>query len=241
MNVIIIPARMESSRLPNKPLLSVCGKSLLQWTYEAAHQVYNADLVFVAIPEGNQPLIKHCIGHRIPYVETSPDLPNGTARCREAALKLIELGIFRESVGRGIDVVVNWQVDEPLVKPEQVRRLIGNMRSKDIWTLTSPMIDGDAERSDVVKVIVNRHSSVCHWFSRSGMASALNHIGVYAFDLRVLKYMGNLEQTYHSKAENLEQLTWIEFGCRMFGQIIDAQCFGINTMKDLDDFRKIKE
>ena len=137
-------------------------------------------------------------------------------------------------------MVVNWQVDEPLVKPEYVEWMINRVWCGDIWTLMSPMIDGDAERSDVVKVVCNEYHKTCYWFSRAPMAGAYNHVGVYAFDLSKLKMLDTLKTFPYAGTENLEQLNWIEADHKIFGYLMDHECFGINTNKDLNDFRRIK-
>lgn len=241
MNIIVIPARLESKRLLNKPLITVQGKTILQWTYEAASQVSNAHKVVVAIPEGCGPLIKHCLGNGIPYIETTKDLENGTRRCYEAVKKLFNAGELEIPDFHADSVnVVNWQVDEPLVKPKFVETALRTLWGDDIWTFASAMIHGDLGRSSVVKVIRDEFTRKCYWFSRAPMAGALNHVGIYIYKWPILQYIERFPNYSYAVKENLEQLNWIGLGFTIRAHLLESECFGINTQKDLDDFRDIK-
>ena len=144
MKVILIPARMESKRLPGKPLLEAGGKTLIQWVYELARKT-KTDEVYVTTPDDR--LVRYCCSKDIRVFKTSIEAPSGTHRCAEACLADFE-------------VIVNLQVDEPLVSASDIDFLFYDI--SDIGTLVAPLEDKDRSSPNVVKVATS--VSGCHWF-----------------------------------------------------------------------------
>jgi len=221
--LIVIPARMGSNRLPGKPLIQIAGKRLLDWTYEAAKQVADS-MVIVATPD--QEIVRYCRSKEIPCRPTRKDHPTGTHRCAEI------LDQIKQDVD--IDVVVNWQVDEPLVDPKVVNQLMESARLRDVCTLVASVW-----KRDVVWAAVEHNRA--YWFSRARMVDSLGHCGIYIFVPSVLKTLGKLPTTELSRAESLEQLAWIQDGFEI--RVVELRRLppSVNTFSDVEVVAKILE
>jgi len=227
MNVIVIPARMDSKRLPGKPLADVNGKPLLQWTYDAAIKV-GTDLIIVTAPD--KEIEEYCEKHDVPFELTDNDIPNGTVRCARALIKR-----FGEDFGVRIRRIINWQVDEPVVDPTYVWRLL--LPSNDIYTLVASDCHADTRGSKTTRVIVNESWNMCHWFTRHPVPGADLHCGIYSFSWNTLTRILEMKTTKKSELESLEQLTWLEHQFNIVPIRIHQLPLSINTQEDLDAFR----
>ena len=231
-SVIIIPARMASERFPGKPMAMAGGKPLLEWTWLRAQQT-NCDHVLIATPD--REIGQYCQDKGILWRPSSEELPTGTHRCADVAAHM----------KRKFDVVVDWQVDEPLVDPQAVDRLVDFVQNRRdvVGTLAAPFVWDEFYNTNVVKVAVSKGENIhpkdqnrCNWFSRGELGGSMAHIGVYAFGWHTLGDLGRMPPTMLSKAESLEQLAWIERGIRVFE--VDAKLpLSINTPEDFEKFK----
>jgi len=226
-NIIVIPARMDSKRLPGKPLIDVNGKPLLQWTYDKAKQV-DADLVMVTSPDIE--IEDYCKKHYMPFEPTSSSIPNGTIRCAQALMQ--HFGSNCDKIRR----IINWQVDEPMLDITYARRLLAPL-SNDIYTLVAIYHNMNGKGVHTTKVIVNESWNICHWFTRHPVPGADFHCGIYSFSWNTLVRILELEPTEKSKLESLEQLTWLEHQFIIIPIGIHQLPLAINTQDDLDLFR----
>ncbi len=227
----IIPARMDSDRLPGKPLKVVGGRELLVWTYERAKRCQRVDHVLVSTPD--EEVASFCKKRRMLWWPTSPLSPSGTHRCAETLEKLKD--------NAGVDVVVNWQVDEPCVEPYDVDCMIQHLRCSTfgVATLVAPVDDKHQPHDEnVVKVAVSA-SGRCLWFSRAPMRGASLHCGVYAFKADTLRRIRRMPPTLLSRAESLEQLTWLEWSVDMLASYVSKLPLAINLPEDCEKFRKL--
>ncbi len=229
---IIIPCRMESKRLPWKPLLEAGGKALVQWTYERARRCRRADYVLVACEAG--PISQYCQDNHMLWIETRDDHPTGTHRVVESLGKM--------AANSRVGIVVNWQCDEPLVQPRDVDRLIVHQRSSvgSASTLVARLEDEQADDEHETKVAVDIHGR-CRWFSRAPMRGALGHCGVYAFRSEQLRRIGRLSPTPLSMTESLEQIAWLEGGLSIDAVDIRSLPLSINTSEDWEKFKETVE
>ncbi len=235
--IIVIPARMGGERLPGKPMLRAGGKPLVRWTYERAKRT-KADHVMVATPD--EEISDYCVRYQMNYVMTRPDHPTGTARCLEAVSKM------RKDVR--MDVLVNWQVDEPLAEPHDVDRLIDLAKfSPCIATLVAPFCDQNIppERDDwydsnVIKAAVADNGRA-FWFSRAPLRGAKLHCGIYAFSVRILGLVEAAKPTELSRAESLEQLAWLQAGLIVRTLATERLLPGVNTPEDWEAFKLTME
>ncbi len=224
--LIVIPARMASKRFPGKPMAMVCGKPLVHRTYLRAEKA-GANLVVMTTPDDE--IEQYCYNNGLTCIASPLDCLTGTHRCSEVA--------NRED---GYDVVVNWQVDEPLVEPIWVDRLVAEARDRwMICTLIAPIGNNQWQDENVVKVSVS--NDYCHWFSRGHLRGALGHIGVYAYPRETLLELGRLKSTALSQAEGLEQLVWLENHFPIRAVQVGRLPLSINVPKDLDKLQLLLE
>ncbi len=232
-SIIIIPARMASKRFPGKPLAEVQGRPLVEWTWLRARDT-NADYVWVITPD--REIGKFCQDKGIPWRPSNENTPTGTHRCAEFFSQM-KTGLMAPD----IDVVVNWQVDEPLVDPEWVVNLIKKVRDnpQEIQTLVAPLHVDETDNPNMVKVAVSR-SGNCVWFSRVPI-DVYGHCGVYGFSPKMLDTVSRMGQTRLSRTESLEQLVWIENRIKINAILMCSFPLSINTPKDLEKFKQYKE
>ena len=231
----IIPARLQSTRLPNKPLQDLGGAPLIVRVLErvrtatAFRDVWVAtdsdEVVQVVAQAGGQALL------------TSADHRSGLDRVAEAAR------ILSEESDPGPDAVfVNIQGDEPFVSPEGLDHLVRLMERPDVAmaSLAAPFLDRDeVEDPNRVKVVIDRESRALY-FSRAPIPSGygpaaipLLHIGVYAYKLRTLYELAALPPAPPETAERLEQLRALWNGIQIHIAVGEYQSTGIDTPEDL--------
>ncbi len=231
--VAIIPARMASRRLPGKPLMEVGGKALVHWTYDRATGCEEIENVIVATPD--REIGRYCQEHGLFWRPTRDDHPTGTHRCAEVIRQM-------KRNADNVDVVVNWQVDEPLVPAKWVHNLVFRLRTLEatgIATITTKWEERNTpEDENMVKAAVTEGGKAL-WFSRAPMRGARPHVGVYAFRREVLEELEKLSPTKLGEAESLEQLAWLEHGYEIRTIQIPDLCLSINTQWEWLEFRRM--
>ncbi|MDM8324332.1 3-deoxy-manno-octulosonate cytidylyltransferase [Bacteroides gallinaceum] len=235
----IIPARYASTRFPAKPLAMLGGKPVIQRVYEQVAGVL--DDVCVATDDERIEKAVEAFGGKV--VMTSVNHKSGTDRCYEAYCK----------AGKGYDVVVNIQGDEPFIQRSQLEAVKAcfDDEATQIATLVKPFRPEDGfdalENVNSPKVVVNRQMQALY-FSRSiipfqrsrdrkdWLANHVyyKHIGLYAYRASVLKEITALSQSPLELAESLEQLRWLENGYTVKVGISDVETIGIDTPQDLE-------
>lgn len=237
INVIgVIPARYASTRLPHKLLQNLCGKSILQWTWESASGAHLLDKLIIASdhPEIEQEARK--IGAEV--VSTSNQHTSGTDRIAEAV--------------RDIDTkfVINIQADEPLIHPSIIDSLAQEMlanKNLSMATVKKRIEDKrEMESPDTVKVVCDKLDFAIY-FSRlpipyyRGKNDNIyhKHLGIYSYTKDFLYTFKNLPASKLEKAEKLEQLRAIEAGYKI--KVIETHfdSFGIDTQDDLDEAERM--
>ena len=245
--VVIIPARMRSTRLPGKMLADVGGKPLVAWVAERAVQSGAARVV---VATDHEDIARALAATDCEVCLTSPDHETGTDRLAEAAAKI--------GLADG-DIVVNVQGDEPLIDPRLIRNVAEALAARpeaSIATAAHP-ITAAAEFFDpnVVKVVLDREG-FAHYFSRAPIPyardafarsrealppshPALRHIGIYAYRVRFLRDYAGLEPTAGERAEALEQLRALAHGYRITVALWnEPMAPGVDTAEDLERVRR---
>jgi 3-deoxy-manno-octulosonate cytidylyltransferase (CMP-KDO synthetase) len=240
--LVVIPARLGSTRLPRKPLADIGGKPMVIRVAERAQQS-KAQSVVVAT---DSPEIQAaCDEHRIECLLTSPDHPTGTDRIAEVA-QLLKLPANT--------LVVNVQGDEPLIPPDlinEVAQALANNPACAISTIAVPITD-DAEitNPNVVKVVLNRAGEAMY-FSRASIpfvrdpdlsseVTHLRHLGIYAYRADFLQAYTRLDPAPPEQAEALEQLRALWNGYRIaVHTAAKAPPAGVDTPEDLERVRQI--
>ncbi|MBL6937541.1 MAG: 3-deoxy-manno-octulosonate cytidylyltransferase [Alphaproteobacteria bacterium] len=235
--IVLIPARMASTRLPNKPMADIVGKPMIVRVWEQAVAAKIGPVV-VAAAESE---IAHAIalaGGRA--VLTSPALPSGSDRIFEALQKV--------DPDSGHDVVVNLQGDLPALDPEMIRGVAGLLENSnaDIATLAAEIDDpADYDNPAVVKPVVawqgNRGRAL--YFSRArvpaGEGALYHHVGIYAYRRAALERFVSLPPSPLERRERLEQLRALEAGMSIAIAKVDSVPLSVDTPADLEKARKL--
>lgn len=227
----VIPARMESIRLPRKPLLPIGPRPLIEWVYRGATSCPELDEVVVATDDEE---IAECVRKFGGSAQmTDPRHQSGTDRVAEVALG-------REDV----DVIVNIQGDQPFLPPEAISALLPPLLDSEgpgISTVAVPFSGGmDPHDPSTVKVVVDARR-LALYFSRSVIpyaigseAPPLKHIGLYGFQRSALITFRSLQPSPLEKQERLEQLRALENGLDIFVAMVERDCIEVNTQADYE-------
>jgi len=233
--VIVIPARLGSTRLPGKPLIDIAGKPMVQHVYERALQVPGVLAVVVATDDRLVGDAVSAFGGR--WMMTSPDHPSGTDRLVEVMAQC------------PADIYVNLQGDEPLIRPGDVVQLIEGMLADpavQVGTLCHSLPAHEAANPNTVKLVVGAKDEALY-FSRSPIpfardasaATYLKHVGVYAYRRDVLQSYGGMPQPMLENAEKLEQLRLLVAGIRIKAFHVEPTGPGVDTPVCLERVRHL--
>lgn len=229
--VAVIPARYGSTRLPGKPLLDICGKSLIQRVWEMVAHVHNIDEIIVATDDNRIAKAVQDFGGKV--MMTSSDCQSGSDRVREVA-QTVEA-----------DVYVNVQGDEPLLEPSAIEKLLevfAHDSGVQVATLCSAISREEAQSPNQVKVVCD-HVGNALYFSRAPLpfvreandtAEYLGHIGIYAYRREALRAFTSLPASSLEKAEKLEQLRFLQAGIPIRVIEVPRMGVGVDTQEDLE-------
>ncbi len=246
---VLIPARLASTRLPDKPLADIAGIPMVVRVAQRALQS-GADRCVVATDHAR--IVQACQAHGIPTVLTRADHSCGSDRLAEACelLGLPDNGL-----------VVNLQGDEPLIEPALIGAVAAELLARPdcVMSTTAHPIDTMADflNPNVVKVVLDRHRSALYfsrapiaWW-RDGMApgttadtlpspAPLRHIGLYAYRAGFLRRFPTLATSPLERTESLEQLRVLWHGERIAVHIsAQAPSAGVDTPEDLARVRAV--
>ncbi len=239
---IVIPARLASTRLPEKLLLSETGRTVLEHTYRACQTAIRPRGITVAVDHDRLCANVKSFGGRAQM--TDPNAQSGTDRVSEVARS-------REDV----DIFINVQGDEPEIAGssiDAVMQLLESDPTAHVATLATPIRSKtDLEDPACVKV-VKGHDGAALYFSRSVVphprtwedsllhkepAPFLQHLGIYAYRRDFLQRLGDLPLSELEQIEKLEQLRFLQAGCRILVGIVDRSPRGIDTRDDYENFK----
>lgn len=235
--IIVIPARMASTRLPGKPLADIAGMPMIVQVWKRAIESKLGRVVVAAAEEEIAVAIRNAGGEA---VLTAPDLPSGSDRIW-AALAAVDPD------GRH-DVIVNVQGDLPMLDPELIRVAADALTGTgaDMSTLAAE-ITQDAERHDpnVVKAVIalssNARQGRALYFTRAtapyGGGPHFHHIGLYAYTRSALERFVSLPPSQLELREKLEQLRALEAGMSVEVAVVDTIPHGVDTPADLEKAR----
>ncbi|MDO4987770.1 MAG: 3-deoxy-manno-octulosonate cytidylyltransferase [Synergistes sp.] len=234
----VIPARYASSRLPGKPLLEICGRTMLEHVYRRAllSDVFSR----LIIATDDERIYDAAQKFNAEVMMTRSDHTDGTSRIAEVAEKF------------DADYVINIQGDEPLLDPRMLRELAQGFaadKGADSATVCIPIRHSeDFENPNIVKVVraLDGHAL---YFSRSPIPYPRNdtgcnvyeHLGIYAFTKDFLMKLVKLSPTPLMQTESLEQLRILEHGYTMAVIVTKYPSHGpnVNTPEDIEEVRRI--
>jgi 3-deoxy-manno-octulosonate cytidylyltransferase (CMP-KDO synthetase) len=238
---IVIPARLASTRLPEKLLLRETGMSLLEHTYRAASQARKPEGITVAVD--HQRLLDEVIRFGGLAQLTDPNAQSGTDRVAEVAAKHPEISLW-----------INVQGDEPEISPVAIDRVVSLLEENpqaSVATLATPIRKREnLDDPNCVKVVCDIDGRALY-FSRSPIPYPRNwedsmlesqpllflqHLGIYAYRREFLTDLKKLPYSPLENTEKLEQLRFLQAGHTMVVSLIDHAVRGIDTRMDYDAF-----
>ena len=237
--LLLIPARMASTRLPDKPLADIAGVPMIVRVWR---QAVAAELGPVVVAAGETAIVAAIEAAGGRAVLTDPHLPSGSDRIW-AALQAMDPQASH-------DVVVNLQGDLPALDPQQLKTVVAALKQSgaDIATLAAP-IDNEADRTNpaVVKAVVAWDASErlgrALYFTRAtaptGEGALYHHVGLYAYRRAALESFVALPPSPLESREKLEQLRALEAGMSIAVARVDEAPLSVDTPADLERARKI--
>ncbi|WP_419769833.1 MAG: 3-deoxy-manno-octulosonate cytidylyltransferase [Candidatus Marinarcus sp.] len=238
--MIIIPARLNSSRFENKILVDILG---LPMVIKTAKQVSSLDKVVIATD--SKEVVELANKHGFEAVLTSSSHQSGTDRINEAVNLL---GLNED------EIIVNVQGDEPFIEPQVVQSVINRVKSiqqngEDIMMVSchKKISSQLADDPNHVKVLLDGNDNAIY-FSRSKIpyyrdhyekATYCGHLGIYGFTKKSLNAFCSLKMAPIEHIEKLEQLRAIYYGNKIAMVEVESKSFGIDTQEDLQNALKI--
>lgn len=233
--IVIIPARMASTRLPGKPLLDIAGLPMIIHVMQRS-QVANVGPVYVACAEKQiSQIVK---SHNGNAVLTNPDLPSGSDR--------VKVGVDLIDPDKTHDVVINVQGDMPTLEPSLLRSVLQILEICEDCDIATAVVKTQSIREkddpNVVKAAISETGQALY-FSRSSIPSGegpiWHHVGIYAYRRTSLERFCRLPPSPLEKRERLEQLRALENGMKIYAAIVDVAPDGVDTPEDLERARQI--
>ena len=238
--LVIIPSRLSASRLPGKPLLKINGLSIISHVYKKAQEA-NIGEVFVAAED--QEIIEDVKKNGGEAILTHNNHKTGTDRIYEAFVKL----------GRtDIDLIMNLQGDEPLMNIEDIQKLNKHMiqTKRDLGTLAAKINNKKVfENHDIVKVITEeslddtKFPRAINFMRKLDKENnqAYHHLGIYCYNVEILKRFISLKQSQNEIENRLEQLRALDNNINVNVALAKSSPIGVDTKEDFMAIKKIME
>jgi len=246
MIIGIIPARFASTRLMGKPLADICGKPMIQHTYNSARKSKLLDKVVIAVDDEKVFQVVKSFGAEV-YM-TPKDCASGSDR----------IALVTEQIPEAT-IIVNIQGDEPFIKGKMIDEAIEPLlfdKKVNLSTLARRITNVEEMKSPSVVKVVFDYKNFAMYFSRSSIpfareaktnlariqvAEIYKHIGLYVYRREILLKFPTLRQTDLEQIEKLEQLRYLEHGYKMKIVLTEYDTFSVDTPKDLELARRFYE
>ncbi|HIQ26614.1 MAG TPA: 3-deoxy-manno-octulosonate cytidylyltransferase [Aquifex aeolicus] len=229
--LVVVPARLGSTRLKNKPLKEIKGKPLIRWVTES---LLKTDFRVLVATDSNA--VKRAVEDLTEVVLTPSELPSGSDRVAYALRKLKRIPPY----------VINYQGDEPFAYRNDLLKLYKSLKGGcPVVTLAKPLEEKFLKDPNTVKVVTDLRGFALY-FSRSLLPyprggfhfKPLKHIGVYAYKTEILFEFTKLEPTPLELTEGLEQLRLLENGIPIKVEPTENYYHGVDTEEDLREVEK---
>ena len=238
--LVIIPSRLSASRLPGKPLLKINRLSIISHVYKRAQEAFIGE-VFVAAED--QEIIEDVKKNGGEAILTNNNHKTGTDRIYEAFVKL----------GRtDIDLIMNLQGDEPLMNIEDIQKLNKHMiqTKRDLGTLAAKINNKKVfENHDIVKVITEeslddtKFPRAINFMRKLDKENnqAYHHLGIYCYNVEILKRFISFKQSQNEIENRLEQLRALDNNINVNVALAKSSPIGVDTKEDFMAIKKIME
>ncbi|MCX7257345.1 MAG: 3-deoxy-manno-octulosonate cytidylyltransferase [Polaromonas sp.] len=246
---VLIPARLASTRLPNKPLADICGVPMV---VRVAQRALQSSATQTVVAADSAEIIARCADFGIAAVLTRADHPSGSDRLAEACSLL---GLADD------DIVVNVQGDEPLIDPALIDAVARQLMDRPDCAMSTAAhaIDqlADFLNPNVVKVVLDARQTALYfsrapipaardfagqawWEAGSALPPPLRHVGIYAYRVGFLRQFPQLPAAPQEQLESLEQLRALWHGHRIAVHLAaHAPGPGVDTPEDLERVRRL--
>ncbi|GAB6077578.1 3-deoxy-manno-octulosonate cytidylyltransferase family protein [Hydrogenobaculum acidophilum] len=221
--LIVVPARLKSTRLKYKPLINICGKPIIRWVVENLKKT-GFDILLTS---DSEEVYKEVKDLDVAFVKTKEELPSGSDRVYEASKDF------------DVDFIVNHQGDEIFSYKEDIENLVKSLQNAYVSSLYTNL---DKDSPHNVKVVLDKDSNAIY-FSRSlipykrnhvNSIYPLKHIGIYAFRKSILETFIKLPQSILEETEGLEQLRLLENGIPIRMVYTKNFYHGIDVEEDIE-------
>ena len=238
--LVIIPSRLSASRLPGKPLLKINGLSIISHVYKTALE---ADIGEVFVAAEDQEIIEDVKKNGGEAILTNNNHKTGTDRIYEALVKL----------GRkDVELVMNLQGDEPLMNVEDIQKLNKHMiqTKRDLGTLAAKINNKNVfGNHDIVKVITEeslddtKFPRAINFMRKLDKENnqAYHHLGIYCYNVEILKRFISLKQSQNEIENRLEQLRALDNNINVNVALAKSSPIGVDTEEDFMAIKKIME
>ena len=234
--VIVIPARLKSSRFPGKPLAKICGKPMIFHVWKRCVGAVDKKLVFVATD--NIKIVNVCKKFGIQTVMTSAKCKTGTDRMYDFSKKI------------NSKIYINIQGDEPLIKPKDIKKVIKySLKSKNKNLILNGMCKvtnyKDAYKSQLPKVVFNKKKELLY-MSRASIPNNkkldnkffYKQVCIYSIPKKLLKIFGKNKKTYFENIEDIEIIRFLELGFKVkMTELSDT--ISVDFLSDIKKVEKI--
>jgi len=234
--IAVIPARLNSTRLPRKMLRAIAGEPLLAWVYRGVRRCSSLDQVVVAT-DSNE-IMRFCEERGFAARMTSAAHRSGTDRVHEISNAI------------SADVYLNVQGDEPLTRPEHIESLIAVMRGAgvEVGTLKTPAAEVDINNPSAVKVVTDSAGRALYFsratipHDRDGVGPRYyKHLGFYGYRKDALDNFVRWSESPLERSERLEQLRFLENGVPIYVAETPFDTVGVDTEEDVQRVEAILE
>ena len=239
--IALIPARMNSTRFPGKPLASICGRPMIEHVYRRAALSSELDAVYVATCDREIRDAVEKFGGKV--IMTSPDHERASDRVAEAAENFPDA-----------DVIVMIQGDEPMIKPEMIALAVEPLRLDSTIECVNLMrrIESrvDFLNRNTIKVVMNRKNDAIYFsrapvpaidFSRENRVPVYKQVCVIPFGREFLRRFARLAPTPLEQAESIDMLRAVEHGERIRLVETEFDTRAVDTPEDLRQVEKLLE
>ena len=227
-SLVIIPSRLNSTRLREKPLILIKGKSLVSRVY---HQVKKCkSKTDILIATDNEKIVDHVKSFNGEVVLTNEKHISGTDRCNEAV----------QSLNITYDLIINVQGDEPIINPKIIDEIINtfdNINDEIITVAKEINNPFEIDNEHIVKVEFNSEMIAKDFFRKSKNKNKnlfYKHYGIYAFKPSILKELCDLKPTQNELSNNLEQLRWLDNNYKIRIMKTKFPNVSIDTKEDIE-------
>lgn len=226
--IILIPTRIESTRLPGKALLLIDNIPLIIHTYKRAILSSLKDDVYVCTH--SKEIIDACKKYNANFVKTGSLHINGTERIAEAS-RILRLG--------SSSIIVDVQGDEPLIDPKNIDQTL-KFFLKNSFDIVVPHLEIKEKTSkNIVKILVDKNNKV-NWFSRSNVPYFFNtvserylkHLSIIVFKNSALQKYSKLKKTKYENIESIELLRALEGGFSIGSPKLKGDSFSVDVIND---------